>query len=118
MTVYDEATKARVSAAIDAALGTKTRRTSSAPKRMTKAKAERLVAALAVVMECEDVEGSAMLAFEDARAEVDRWTSHSKARRWRSGRTEQTGQACRSGHVADVVDIDGRKHLVVVLDGD
>lgn len=39
-------------------------------KRMTRAKAERLVAALAAVMECEDGQD---VAFDDARAAAERW---------------------------------------------
>lgn len=75
MSGYSEETAAHVRALIGDALGQPVAaRSSSKPKRMTRAKAERLIAALAVCMECEDVEGSAAIAFERARAEVERWT--------------------------------------------
>jgi hypothetical protein len=46
-------------------------RVRSKPKRMTRAKAERLVAALAAIAECED--GPTDPAFDDVRAAVEPW---------------------------------------------
>lgn len=45
------------------------------PKRMTRAKAERLVAALAAIAECEDAPTDA--SFDDVRAAVEPWMEDS-----------------------------------------
>lgn len=40
---------------------------------MTEAKARRAVAAIVAVLDCEDVEGTARVALEDARAALSPW---------------------------------------------
>lgn len=43
------------------------------PKKMTEAKARRLVDAIVAVLECEDIDGTDRVALEDARAAVSPW---------------------------------------------
>lgn len=50
-----------------------TKNTRSRQKRMTEAKATRLVRALVECLDCEDIEGSDRVALEDARAAVSPW---------------------------------------------
>jgi hypothetical protein len=47
--------------------------TSAAPKKITRAKAARLVAIIAELQECEDCPSGLSIALEDARAEISPW---------------------------------------------
>ena len=56
-------------AAIDGALG----RLREKQKRMTTAKARRLIDAIAACVECEDIEDGDRVALDDARAAIERF---------------------------------------------
>lgn len=71
MPEYDEATAARVSAAVDRAFGNKPRRRRTHPPKMTHAKAQRVIDALAAVVECEDFDNGH--AVDEVRAMMEQY---------------------------------------------
>jgi hypothetical protein len=54
-------------------MSTRTTPPAPRPKKVTSAKARRAIEAITAVVECDDVDGSDLVALEDARAVLAQW---------------------------------------------